>query len=455
MISRMGEIYSRAYCTVIAAAGKDAQTGLPGVSKTHPRRQQKASIKGVTLLESYYSSYHGADLLSSSNWARRGWTYQECYLSTRRLIFTEHGLMYLCNRQYAAEPFKNKVDMAGEDKNRSFASFMPYLTLSGLQAGAGNLRKQIQEYTRRDLTFPEDSINAFLGVLDHASRTERAMAHLWGLPLYENQPEAPQPRDMLFDLFWWHEAPGNRRHGFPSWTWAGWAGPVRFQTHDKYPSASNPPELCLHPPDHPQGRNILVMSDDGDHTLCEYAQAFLKKTKTEEFLLSHLGPTRLLVSCYVLPLRLQHFHLSEDQVKNGYTLTLAYASSNSADDWERAPNHQSGGCLAVVQVRSGVYLCIRPLLDLEAEQWDNCFALHFVCASKSWGLPTCEFSILVVRRMDNGMFERVGLIHWRFYDFDQPMFFVDEEANFTERVVLPAEEDLFCTVAQKQTICLV
>lgn len=459
----MGEIYSNAYCTVIAAAGEDAQTGLPGVSRTPRQQQREVNVKDVTLIELPYSKDHGSALLSSSKWATRGWTYQEGYLSTRRLIFTEYRLFYLCNGEFAPEPFKRQESTTGQDvwakrhwaKKHSFARFVPHTAFSGHRASAANLREQIQEYTRRDLSHPEDSLNAFLGVLDYNSRTTRPMAHLWGLPLYEDQATAPQPRDILFELFWWHEAPATRRHRFPSWTWVGWAGPVRFRTRNKV--RMFPEGLRLHPPGHPGGTDVAVF-DDGDGTLYEYAESLLKKTKTRDLVQSQLGPRRLLVSCHALPLRMRHFNLCEDQVNGEYTMTTQHPSSAVINTWSRRPNHPAaGGRLAVVQVCSGVYMCIRPWLDQEVGQRDDdCFALHFggTTQNTSPGLFTRDRNLLVVRRIRDEVYERIGLIHWHFLDFDQSIFFIDEGGDFMDKVVLPPEDELFCTVAEKETICL-
>lgn len=457
----MGEIYSNAYCTVIAAAGKDAQTGLPGVSRTR-QKQREVNVKGVILTELPYSKDHGSALLSSSKWATRGWTYQEGYLSTRRLIFTDYRLLYLCNKEFAPEPFKKQQSTSGEAiwaqrhwaKKHSFARFVPHTAFSGHRASAANLREQIQEYTRRDLSHSEDSLNAFLGVLDYNSRAARPMAHLWGLPLYEDQATAPQPRDILFELFWWHEVPSTRRHRFPSWTWVGWAGPVRFRTRNKV--RMFPEGLRLPPPSHPGGTNISV-KEDGGHTLYEYADDLLEKTKICDLAQSQLGPRRLLVSCHVLPLRMQHFHLHDGQINDEYIMTHQHHSSAAINTWGRRPNHPAGGGrLAVVQVCCGVSMCIRPWLDQEVGQRGDCFALHFGSTSQntSPGLFTRDRNLLVVRRIRDEVYKRIGLIHWHFLDFDQSIFFIDEDDDFVGKAILPSEDELFCTVAEKKTICL-
>ena len=456
MLGRMGEIYSNAYCTVIAAAGEDAQTGLPGVSNISRREQRRVNVKDVTLIELPYSKDHGSALLSSSKWATRGWTYQEGYLSTRRLIFTEYCLLYLCNKEFASEPFKHRVGTTREADKQSFARFVPSATFRGHRTSTATLRENIQEYTRRDLSHSEDSLNAFLGVLDYNSRTQGPMTHLWGLPLYEDQAMAPQPRDILFELFWWHDVPGRRRGEFPSWTWAGWAGPVRFHVRDRvrpFPEGATE-GLRLPPPHRPQGTRIIA-TDHGNKTLYEYAKDLLENTRSHGPLPSNLGPKKLSICCHALPLRLQYIELSEDQINKKYIMNTGINSEYAINKWSRRPEHPAGGQLAVVQVYGGIYMCIQPRLDLDVERQGNFFALHFFnVENKCSGVFVRNRSLLVVRRIGDEVYERIGLIHWRFIDLDQAIFFIDEEDHFLERVVLPPEDELFCTTAEK-TICLV
>lgn len=452
----MGEIYSNAYCTVIAAAGEDAQAGLPGVSNAGRREQRKISLDGVTLVERPYSKDHGAALLSSSKWATRGWTYQEGYLSTRRLIFTEYCLLYLCNREFTSEPFQHRVATTGESNRQSFARFVPSATFSGHRASTATLREHIEEYTRRDLSHSEDSLNAFLGVLDYNSKTRRPMAHLWGLPLYEDQARAPRPRDILFELFWWHESPGTRRKGFPSWTWAGWAGSVRFRARDRvrmFPEGSSE-GLRLPPPDHPQGTRIKV-PDEAGKTLYEYARSNLEKISSHGLVSPHLGPKTLSVFCHALPLRLQSFDLSEEHINKDYVMSIEKSSEYAISQWNRKPNYSAGGHLAVVQVCSGLHMCIHPRLDTDVEPQGDFFALNLGhVGNKSSGLFVRNRSLLVVRRIYDEFYERVGLIHWRFIDLDQTIFFMNDEPSFVERVVLPSEDEMFSTVAEAKAISL-
>ncbi|KAK8063170.1 hypothetical protein PG996_007822 [Apiospora saccharicola] len=85
IFNQMHRIYSGASVTIIAAAGNDAEHGLPGVSV---RRPDQISLQFDYLHLTQILPYDETDIVGST-WNTRAWTYQESYFSTRRLIFTE------------------------------------------------------------------------------------------------------------------------------------------------------------------------------------------------------------------------------------------------------------------------------------------------------------------------------------------------------------------------------
>lgn len=77
--------------------------------------------------------------------------------------------------------------------------------------------RAVQAYTLRTLTFPSDTLKAFSGigaVLSQALSSEM----IYGLPA------------SIFDLalLWQPAGKMSRKEGFPSWSWAGWHGAVRW-----------------------------------------------------------------------------------------------------------------------------------------------------------------------------------------------------------------------------------
>jgi hypothetical protein len=74
----MDQIYADAVVTLVAAAGEGPYYGLLGVSYTS-RRQQPGAVVGNFHLVSTLESLR--DVVLSSKWASRGWTFQEIKLS--------------------------------------------------------------------------------------------------------------------------------------------------------------------------------------------------------------------------------------------------------------------------------------------------------------------------------------------------------------------------------------
>lgn len=223
----MHRIYSGAVITIIAAAGSDAEHGLPGVSVNRPDQinVQLGNIRLVQILP-----FDDRDIMRST-WYTRAWTYQESYFSNRRLIFTEHQVLFLCNDGKKAEGLPIETPMVDSDTysllrplQMSFA--VPQL-IPKARFDLDNLRQDITRYTRRHLTYPSDSLNAFLGVIQYyMSLTENRglVGHAWGVPLYKSTRS-----EFSLDLAWSHRTPATRRPGFPSWSWAGWAGKVNWR----------------------------------------------------------------------------------------------------------------------------------------------------------------------------------------------------------------------------------
>lgn len=200
MISNMDTIYARSCLTIIAAAGDNDKHGLPTIRRERPMTNIPPwngiafrDVPGFQL-----------DHFKDSNWSTRGWTYQEGLLCQRQLVFTDAGVMFRHNNT-------NGV-----------------CTSSGIFA-------HINDYCRRNLTYPSDSLNAFLGVYRAYQRLQPPVMHAWGVPFVLFGTDARFPfrlstsgkiRQPGYGLLWKASSLCSlqRIPGFPSWTWAGWNG---------------------------------------------------------------------------------------------------------------------------------------------------------------------------------------------------------------------------------------
>ncbi|KAM4058874.1 heterokaryon incompatibility protein [Hirsutella rhossiliensis] len=207
-VARMDDVFEGAVLTIIAAHGDDAMQGLPGVGST-PRPPQPN--------------------IEESTWYTRGWTYQEGLLARRRLVFTEQQMYWECDGMLSPETLVLPLDHYHDPQQQRMCDFVRPGLFNGAAGVDGTWRawkklpkpdeepsimsvfraadQHIVNYSKRHLRYDEDSLSAFLGI-----------------------PE-------LFALatsFWHHKSGGSgsggatRRRHLPSWTWAGWKGPVEL-----------------------------------------------------------------------------------------------------------------------------------------------------------------------------------------------------------------------------------
>jgi hypothetical protein len=70
-------------------------------------------------------------------------------------------------------------------------------------------------------------INAMQGIFQMFSRTHFPVYHLESVPVLSMAPGLfPQEYSFLKGLSWYHKSPGKHHPEFPSWSWAGWTGPL-------------------------------------------------------------------------------------------------------------------------------------------------------------------------------------------------------------------------------------
>jgi hypothetical protein len=246
MISNMDKIYASAELTIVAAAGLGPHHGLPGVSTT-PRldllidRLSNGSLLSVPMAEKE---------LSESYWNTRGWTYQEMLLSRRRLVFTDSQMIFQC----CTEEFRDILRLESPygptpclykgistDLDRLYLGCAQKVTppsdyafalhevndifpTRGIGRFAHDIYERIGEYTLRNLSKPEDILNAIEGVFGAFRRSIKGSeSHFWGIPVIglQSQSDIHQwTSSLVTGLAWYVSDPADRRLGqWPSWSW--------------------------------------------------------------------------------------------------------------------------------------------------------------------------------------------------------------------------------------------
>ena len=219
-INSMASIYSNSYLTLCAADGIDAESGLLGIRQCSPPRNVQQDILAF------------ADGPKSFKWVKfmpdkvsvydeRGWTFQEQVLSRRSLSFTENGLVWRCREVNAKEQALKITPSAFNVLNGRI------IRADILWPFVRKLDILLYSYLKRRLTYDEDTLRAFSGILELFSSSMLG-GFFSGLP------------QLFFDaaLLWIPVGHLTRSEGvksgivknaLPSWSWAGWKGARRTQ----------------------------------------------------------------------------------------------------------------------------------------------------------------------------------------------------------------------------------
>jgi hypothetical protein len=256
---QMREIYHGAVLTIIGAADSD---GLPGVD--HLSRVEQASLtRGNTMI--FSTGPNGIWQINNSKWSKRGWTFQESYLSRRRLYFTNHEMIFECWQPYSfceslggiefgskVEEFELYYRMTSTSRNSSEdVSSLRTQPSDRQMAQLGNGQNEdlwdfyrlVKKYSVRELTYDTDILTAFHGILTLFERLDPPLHNLLGvpcLPSHGSRTSADCLSIFARALLWHHSGlrwgwqwytssvPVSRNHSFPTWTWAGWHGEVSW-----------------------------------------------------------------------------------------------------------------------------------------------------------------------------------------------------------------------------------
>jgi hypothetical protein len=229
----MDRIYGSAVLTIVATA-ENADLGLPGISLPRGPSQAVFEYNGTRYLSS--KPTYGAAIVDCP-WEKRAWCLQEKLFSARLLIFTDAQAFYHCG---AATWFEDTImetpeSNSGTVLNRertygeikrpmvNFLHHTAYDTYNTRNTAFKdrNFWSLVQSYSLRKMTFEDDVIRAFGGIL-RSVEAQHGRA-IWGIPQYH----------FLRGLSWYHSEHriNLRREGFPSWSWVGWHnsdGRLRF-----------------------------------------------------------------------------------------------------------------------------------------------------------------------------------------------------------------------------------
>lgn len=235
-VQHMDAIFTRASFVIVAAGGGDANAGLIGLNGGAKNITQHTATYSdeLTLLSLIMGHY---DDLNASKWSSRCWTYQEYVLSRRSLFFTQHAVFFQCGHVYWSEDI-NKLwpDLyisASELTIVPSRGEEPPTVTSEITYSLGVAHhyyfRLINEYTFRDMTYPKDRLSGFQGILNFYNM-KYGPIFIWGMWSEEMLVHSLlwQPQQELARI------PIDEKTNapiYPSWSWAGWSGAVKYYDH--------------------------------------------------------------------------------------------------------------------------------------------------------------------------------------------------------------------------------
>ncbi|KAH6992931.1 heterokaryon incompatibility protein-domain-containing protein [Fusarium venenatum] len=232
----MGSIYASAKLTIVALDG-DANTGFQGLKgESLPRKLPNLfPWKSDTNLLLRNQPKLSAMDVQASEYFTRGWTYQEYMLSQRRLIFGNQQIHWKCS---CADWHEDLPTLQEEQKGKSVRPRS--LGFPNIKRGLSDIREfgiLINEYSARELKYPEDAYPAADGLLNYLGKLAFpggflfglpkvyfGMALMWSVEFGMANPNRPQRPGLV------RRKPSERSHSIlpnthlPSWSWVGWSG---------------------------------------------------------------------------------------------------------------------------------------------------------------------------------------------------------------------------------------
>jgi hypothetical protein len=211
-VNCMDMIYQQASLTIVSAAGKDANAGLPAFRHETLKLNRSVSVRGLHLYE--WKNIWNMLSPSRPTWLTRGWTFQEAQLSARLLIFTEDTVFCTCSAETVFHDSLSSKLVNSDCMDLSFTP--PTLTFHEPATKMSDspyhtFIEVLKEYVQRQLSIDKDNINALMGILKTLEPTIGPYWH--GVPLNAFQSCLHYSS---------HGSPLVRVSQFPSWSWAGW-----------------------------------------------------------------------------------------------------------------------------------------------------------------------------------------------------------------------------------------
>ncbi|KAF4501086.1 hypothetical protein FAGAP_2671 [Fusarium agapanthi] len=287
IISNMGTIYANATLSIMASSNVNPTDGIPGVGVPRSQKQSIEKLQGLTLAVAFQDARKKYFDIEDKIWNTRAWTFQERVLSRRSVYFTDSQMCFVCPDgacfedtvpvsdpiSYTITPFNDHLQLTSRVHNlwmliwsdptqtayinKAFATEDDMTIFIGEDPTTGEASEDgaplykskaiprsdtidaplikgytlweayahaVDAYTKRNMTWQSDAVNAFIGIADLIRRGTNTK-------FWHAMPEFALTRS----LQWYPKEPLSRRRSpdgktlFPSWSWAAWQGHVTYR----------------------------------------------------------------------------------------------------------------------------------------------------------------------------------------------------------------------------------
>ncbi|CVL12206.1 hypothetical protein FPRO06_03475 [Fusarium proliferatum] len=287
IISNMGTIYANAVLSIMASSNVNPTDGLPGVGVPRSQEQSIEKLQGITLAVAFQDARQKYFDIEDRLWNTRAWTFQERVLSKRSVYFTDSQMCFVCPHgacfedtvpvsdpiSYTMTPFNDHLQLTSRIHNlwariwsdptqaayinKAFATEDDMTIFVGEDPTTGEASEDgaplykykaipssdtidaplikghtlweayahaVDAYTKRNMTWQSDAVNAFIGIADLIRRGTNTK-------FWHAMPEFGLTRSLL----WYPKEPLSRRRSpdgkilFPSWSWAAWQGHATYR----------------------------------------------------------------------------------------------------------------------------------------------------------------------------------------------------------------------------------
>lgn len=231
-LDNMGSIYANAFASIVATSGT-AEDGLHGLQSAtppskpllrdpDPRDHENPDAMPQRMAHASLRQAH--QTLMKSAWSSRGWTFQEQIFSRRLLVMSDSSVIWECH-----------CSVWFEGDTADGTELCTAETEVVAEGFSISINPKFKEYklhairvNRSILTFPEDIMDSFAGVLTVLKSVFKG--GFW----------CCLPVMFLHNaLLWYGQTPLKRRQASkpglrmpPTWSWAAWEGEIDFPRED-------------------------------------------------------------------------------------------------------------------------------------------------------------------------------------------------------------------------------